>query len=135
MSYQVLAPQGKIFDIHYVIGSSGGTTYLLTWAKGPNGISTDVSAAADAVNGVISGLNRARERTGDVLVTVTPGRSLRLKGYEGREYALTTGSVSGVLRILSKQIGDEREVFLLGVLKAPGSAVSGDEFLNSFKIR
>jgi len=106
----------------------------LTWAKGANGISTDVSAAADAVNGMLSGLNRVREQRGHFLVTATPGRSLRLNGYVGREYALTTGSVSGVIRVLSKQFGDEREVFLLGVLNGPGSEGSGNEFLNSFKI-
>lgn len=80
-------------------------------------------------------MNRVRERYGEVLVTATPGRSLRLAGYEGGEYALTTGSASGVIRVLSKQIGDEREVFLLGVLTTPGTVASGDEFLNSFKIR
>jgi endonuclease YncB( thermonuclease family) len=135
MSYQVLGPQGKILDIHYVIGSCDRTMYFLTWAKGPNGISTDASAAADAVNGVLSELNRVREQRDHILVTATPGRVLGLNGYEGREYVLTTGSVSGVIRALSKQIGDEREVFLIGLLNGPGTAASGDKFLNSFKIR
>lgn len=135
MSYQVLGPQGKILDIHYVIGSSDRTIYFLTWAKGPNGISTDASAAADAVNSMLSELNRVREQRDHILVTATPGRVLRLNSYEGREYALTTGSVSGVIRALSKQIGDEREVFLIGLLNAPGTAAPDDKFLDSFKIR
>lgn len=137
VSYKVLAPQGQLMDVHYVIGVnvSSKTIYLLSWAKGPNGISTDASAAGDAVKGFLTEVNRVRERYGEILVTATPARSLRLAGYEGREYALATGSASGVIRVLSKQIGDEREVFLLGVLTTPGTLASGDEFLNSFKIR
>jgi hypothetical protein len=84
---------------------------------------------------VLSELNRVREQRDHILVTATPGRVLGLNGYEGREYVLTTGSVSGVIRALSKQIGDEREVFLIGLLNGPGTAASGDKFLNSFKIR
>lgn len=28
MTYQVLAPQGKTVELHYVVGVSGGTIYL-----------------------------------------------------------------------------------------------------------
>lgn len=132
---KILAPDAKTLDVHYVVGSSDRAIYILTWAKGPNGISTDVSAAADSVNSMLNELNRVREQRGHMLVTATPGRSLRLNGYTGREYALATGPVSGVIRVLTKQLGDEREVFLLCALNGPGGEASGEEFLNSFKIR
>jgi endonuclease YncB( thermonuclease family) len=137
VSYQVLAPQGQLVNVHYVIGVnvSSKTIYLLSWVKGPNGMSTDTSAATGAIDGFLNELNRVRQRHGDLLVTAAPGRNLKVGGYEGREYTLTTGSASGTVRVFTKQTGDEREVFLLGVLNAPGAPASGAEFLNSFKIK
>jgi endonuclease YncB( thermonuclease family) len=133
ITYPVLDGQGKTLDLHYLIGNSGGTLYFLMWTKGPNGSSTDVSTAADAVKGLVSGINRTTERAG-FIVTATPGRNLRLSGYAGQQYTLSGGPATGVFRILSKQIGDERELFVLCVLNGTESETSGDEFLNSFKI-
>jgi endonuclease YncB( thermonuclease family) len=137
ISGQVLDAQGRLLDIHYIVGAnvSSRTSYLLAWFKGSNGNSTDVSAAADAVNSLVAGMNSAAQHHGEALTTVTPGRNLSVNDYTGRQYALKTGPASGVIRVLTKQIGTEREVFLLGVLSAPGTQSSGDEFLNSFKVK
>jgi endonuclease YncB( thermonuclease family) len=135
MMIPVVDGQGHKTDVHHLIGSDNGTLYLMTWAKGKNGISTDASAAADTVNAMLSELNRVRGRLGIPELTATPGRSLRVDGYDGRQYSLTAGSVSGVVRVLSKQIGDEREVFLLGVLNRSGAGNTGEEFFDSLKIR
>jgi hypothetical protein len=135
MKYQVLGPQATIMDINYVVGGMDRTIYLVTWGKGPNGNSTDASAATDALNSMLSGINRGRELTGVVQATATPGRALKLDGYTGREYALTAGPLSGVVRVLSKQMGEEREVFVLCVLNGPDTEESGARFLTSFRIR
>jgi hypothetical protein len=135
VTYPVLDVQGKTMDLHYVIGSNDKNFYSVMWAKGQQGNSTDTSAADDAINGLLTGINRATARTGGVVVTATPGRSLRLNGYAGRQYALSVGPVSGVVRVFTKQIGEEREIFLLWVLSVPEAEAAGDEFLNSFKIR
>ena len=95
---------------------------------------TDTSTAAAAVNGMVDGINRSVARVG-VVLTATPGRLLRLGGYAGRRYLLDASPASGEVRVLSKQIGDEREIFLICVLNAPYSETTGTEFLNSFKIR
>jgi endonuclease YncB( thermonuclease family) len=133
ITYPVLNGQGKKLDLHYVVGKSGRSLYFVMWTKGENGSSTDVSTAEDSVKGMLSGINRTAERTG-VIVTATPGRSLRMSDYTGREYTLSGGPATGVVRILSRQTGNEREVFMLCVLNGPESEGSGDEFLNSFKI-
>lgn len=135
VSYPVLDAQGRSMDLHYIIGSNDKNFYSVMWAKGLQGNSTDTSAANDAINGLLSGINRATARTGGIVVTATPGRSLRLNGYAGREYALSVGPISGVVRVLTKQIGEEREMFLLWSLNVPDAEAAGDEFLNSFKIR
>ena len=131
----VLDNQGMSRDLHYVLGNAGSSFYFLLWTKGPNGNSTDDSAAADAIKGILGGLNHANEQSSGLAVSATPGRSLKLTGYAGRQYALEIGPVSGVVRILSKQIGDEREVFMLCAMSATDSETSGADFFNSFKIR
>ncbi|MGH9927791.1 MAG: thermonuclease family protein [Pyrinomonadaceae bacterium] len=135
ITYPALDGQGKMTDFHYVAGNSDKAVYFVMWTKGPNGNSTDDSAAADAIKGLLGGLNRGNERSSGLAVSATPGRSLRLTGYAGREYALEIGPVSGVIRVLSKQTGDEREVLLLCVMSAVDSEISGADFFNSFKIR
>jgi len=130
----VLNADGGIVDMHYVIGNDKGSLYFLMWTRGPNGTATDASAAAAAVKGMVDGINRAGERLG-VVITATPGRNLKLGGYVGRRYLLDFGPASGEVRALSKQIDEEREIFLICVLNAPNSETTGAEFLNSFRIR
>jgi endonuclease YncB( thermonuclease family) len=135
VTYPVLDGQGKTIDLHYVFGSNDRNFYFVMWTKGPQGKSTDLSAAADSINGLLSGINRANARNGGIVVTATPGRSWRLNGYAGRQYALDAGPVFGVVRVFTKQMGEEREVLLLCALSVPEAEAAGDEFLNSFKIR
>jgi micrococcal nuclease len=134
VTYPVLDEEGQILDIHYVVGNSEGNLYFVMWTKGPNGTSTDASAAADAIKGMLAGLNRTTERTG-IVVTAAAGRNLKLSGYGGRRYVLTAGPASGEVRVYSNQLDDNREIFMLCVLNRPGNESSETEFFNSFKIR
>ena len=130
----VLDGLGKTMDLHYIIGGVGTSFYYLLWTKGPNGNSTDASAAADAIKGMLEGINRSTGDSGP-FVTAKPSGSLNVAGYVGRQYAMDAGLATGTVRILSKQIGDERELFFLCELNAVGAEASGPDFLNSFKIR
>jgi hypothetical protein len=134
ITYPVLDGQGKAMDLHYVIGGSSKSLYLLLWTRGSNGGETDITAAENAIRGMLNQSNLARQRLGAPVLTSTPGRNLKLEGYTGRQYTLSDGTISGVVRVLSKQFGDERELFMLCVLSAPDSEDSGAEFLNSFKL-
>lgn len=131
----VLDGQGQTMDLHYLSGNSGATVFFVIWGKGPNGASTDDSAAADAIKGIVDGFNRATAQGGGVAVSAEPGRSLKLVGYGGRQYTLNIGAVSGVVRVLSKQTGNERELFMLCVMSAVEGEPSGADFFNSFKVR
>jgi endonuclease YncB( thermonuclease family) len=134
ISYPVLDTDGNSVDINYVMGNSGGTFYFLLWATTANANSSDASASAEALAATLSGINQMTAQAG-VRVTATPGRSLKLNGYVGRQYSLAAGPASGTIRVLSKQIGVSRELFLLCVLNGPESDASGTEFLNSFQIK
>jgi len=131
----VLNSLGQTTDLHYVSGNSGTSVYFVVWGKGPNGTSSDDSAADDTIKGIIKGLNQAAERGSGISVSATPGRSLKLSGYTGRQFTLNIGPVSGRVRVLSKLIGDDRELFLLGEMSAANADPSSDDFFNSFKVR
>ncbi len=134
LSYPVLDGQTNVVELHYVIGNNDGNLYVLMWAKGSNDNATDASAAADTVKGLVGGINRSIERAGQgFVVTANPVRDLTLSGYAGRQYKLSGGPASGSIRVFSKQIGDQRELFMLCVLNGPAGS-SGDQFLNSFRI-
>jgi endonuclease YncB( thermonuclease family) len=134
ITYPVLDNEGKSVNINYVMGNEGGTLYFLLWGTAPNLDGTDASASAQALAAMLEGINRGAARAG-ISVTATPGRPLKLKGYSGRQYALSAGPATGAVRILSKQIGVDRELFLMCVLNGPNSSSSGADFLNSFQIR
>jgi endonuclease YncB( thermonuclease family) len=130
----VLGSDGKSMDLHYILGTAGTSFYYLLWTKGPNGDSTDASTAAEAIKGMLAGINHSTANTG-IYVTANPDQVLNVSGYGGRQYTLDAGPApGGVVRILSKQIGDQRELFLLCVV-SPNTDTSGTNFLNSFKIR
>lgn len=135
-TYPVLDGQGKIADVNYLVGSNNRTLYMLMWTNGSNDNATDASAADAAVQGLVSGMNRAIASTGqEVRVAVQQIRDVKLSGYTGKEYRMVDGLFSGSIRVLSKQMGSQRELFMLCVINVPGgdSSAAG-QFLNSFKI-
>ena len=135
LSYPVLDGQTNVVELHYVIGNKDGNLYAVMWAKGSNDNATDASAAADTVKGLVGGINRSIERAGQgFVVTASPVRDLTLSGYTGKQYKLSGGPASGSIRVFSKQIGDQRELFMLCMLNGPAGNSSGDQFLNSFRI-
>jgi endonuclease YncB( thermonuclease family) len=133
ITFPVLDEEGKSVSMNYVMGKSGSSLYFLLWGTGPNGNGTDASASAQALTAMLDGINHGAARSG-ISVSATPGRLVKLKGYSGRQYALSAGPATGTVRILSKQIGADRELFLMCVLNGPDNSSSGDEFLNSFQI-
>ena len=135
ISYPILDGQGKSIDVRYVLGTVDGTLYVVMWTKGSNDNATDASVAANTVRGFLSGLNRSLEQARQgVALTTKIGRELSLDGYAGRQYSMSGGDLAGVVRVLSKQIGDQREIFMLGVLHSGDAEVPSDRFLSSFKI-
>jgi len=80
-------------------------------------------------------MNRDLERAGvSERATATAVRNLKLNGYGGKQYRLSSPAASGVMRVFSKQVGDQRDIIVLCVLTRPGSESAGDQFLNSLKI-
>lgn len=135
ISYPVLDGQGKVIEIRYVVSPIEGTLYVVMSAKGSNDNATDASVATSTVNGFLTGMNKSSEagRPG-VVLTSRPGRELSLGGFGGRQYSLSGGPLTGVVRVLSKQTGDQREIIMLCVLNRAGAEPADDHFLSSFKL-
>jgi endonuclease YncB( thermonuclease family) len=130
----VIDSQARIVHIHTVVGEKDGTSYLVLWTKSSNDNATDASAAESVAKGFTDSFNRSLQSSGlDYVITAKPTGDVRLGGYAGKQYRISGGPVFATVRVLSKQIGDQREGFVLLVVSRVGS--SGQEFLNSFRIR
>lgn len=131
----VVDAQGNATQVLFLGASNNVALFLVMAARGPNGKSTDASAADDTVKGYVSSMNLDFERAGvSERATATPVRDLKLNGYGGKQYRLSSPGPSGVIRVFSKQVGDQRDIIVLVVLTRSGSESAGDQFLNSLKI-
>jgi len=131
----VVDSEGNANQVLFLGASNNVALFLLMSARGPNGKSTDASAADDTVKGYVSSMNADFDRAGvSDRATATPVRDLKLNGYVGKQYRLTSPRTAGVIRVFSKQVGDQRDIIVLCVLTRPGGESAGDQFLNSLKI-
>ncbi len=134
-TYTALDGAGKMVPFHYLAGHSEQTGYMLLSTRGSNAGHTDASAADEAVHEFIGGFNNGIKISGsNESVTAKPIRDIRLSSYAGKQYTLNSRNLSGVIRVFSRRVGDERELIMLIVLNSPGSESSANQFLNSFKI-
>ncbi len=133
--YPVLDSDKKIVNINYVTGSDDSSFYVVMWTRGANAGNTDASVAAETIHGLLDGINKNLERMGlSLRVTAGPGRDMKLGDFSGKQYRLSLGSLSAFVRVFSKQVADQREVFMVGAFAGPGAEPSV-QFLNSFKLR
>ena len=69
--YEITAPvlddQGKVLNINYLVGNNGRALYFLMWSKGPNGNQTEASIADEAMNKMLTEMNRLGESSGYVV--------------------------------------------------------------------
>jgi endonuclease YncB( thermonuclease family) len=134
-NYSAPDNSGNALPVHYLAGADPQAVYLLLSSQTPNGNYTDASANDDTVKGFVAGLNHGFQRGGlNITITMRPVRDLKLNGYAGRQYALHGEGFSGVVRVFSKKVGDQRDFLMLCVLTRPGSESAADQFLNSLKI-
>jgi hypothetical protein len=131
----VVDPEGHAHQMLFLGASNKVALLLLLSGTEPNGKHTDASAADEIVKGYLSSMNHDLEQAGvGDRATATPDRVLKLNGYGGKQYRLSSPAASGVMRVFSKQVGDQREIIVLLVLTRPGGESDRDQFLNSLKI-
>ena len=132
--YPILDAQKNIASINYILGTTHEAVYSVMWIQAANDNATDSVAADSSLQGFTSGMNQYYQSRGwNFRVEASAGRVVKIGNYAGKQYTLTAGSFTGVARIISRQIGDQREMFALAVL-GPGGDWASPAFLNSLKI-
>jgi endonuclease YncB( thermonuclease family) len=132
--YPILDVQKKISRINYILGDNEDAVYTVMWASATDDGSTDAATADDAIQGFVGGMNAHYQSKGiSVRAVASEGRLVKVGSYAGKQYTLSAGLMSGVARIITRRVGDQREVIAMAVL-GPGSEWVGVDFLNSLKL-
>lgn len=128
-------PKGQPVSLDLLAAGNERVFMVLVSGKGPNDNRTDSATLDESIRGLIDGMNAGAKQHGHGgLLSLKPIRDLKLSDYAGRQYSLTSDVMSGTVRVFTKQIGNERQVFVMFALSRPGSEDIGAQFLNSFKI-
>jgi hypothetical protein len=89
----------------------------------------------ELAKGITFGLNRGFERRGiDLVFSAKLQRNLKLDGYTGSQFSLTSHRAPGVIRAFSKQIGDRREMYMIAVLNSTEQNPAVEKFFRSLSL-
>jgi len=135
ITYSILDNRGQAVEFHYLVGTVKQTLYGLLSTVAPNDRYTDASVATEAVEGLLHGFNGGNRGERPFAIEAEGVREIQQTGYVGRQYRLRGGPISGLVRVLSKRIGDQRKLFVLFVLNGPSGDSDGSEFIGSFRIK
>jgi endonuclease YncB( thermonuclease family) len=124
---------GQMF-VTFVTGGSNAGIYTVGVLRGPNGTSTDESARDQFIRGLIDGMNAGARQDGHALLELRPERAINVGGYAGMQYRLSGAGAGGIARVFTKQVGDQREIFLLLTASRVDGDDLSDQFLRSFAI-
>lgn len=128
-------PKGRPVALDLLAAGNERVFMTLVSGRGPNDNRTDSSTLDESIRGLIDGMNAGAKQHGHGgLLSLKPIRDLKLSDYAGRQFSLTSDVFSGTARVFTKQIGGDRQVFVLFALTRAGSEDIGAQFLNSFKI-
>jgi endonuclease YncB( thermonuclease family) len=133
--WPILTEELKIVNLNYVVGISDGAIYTLTWLKGSSLVHAPDKTVADAVmDEWVKGINHYFESERlPYTAKYHSGRNIRVGTYSGKQYSISADAfMAGYARIFSRRVGDQHEVFALGVFSRTGDE-SAFDFLNSLK--
>lgn len=121
-----------------VVRALGDRAHLLVIeARGPDINLTDSAFIDKSIHEFIRSVNQdkvQRGRSAGEMLSLKPVRDLKLANYYGRQYYLQNELFSGTVRVFTKRLGGDRELFAVLALARPGGEGVVRQFLNSFKI-
>ena len=133
--FPVLTEDLKIVNLNYVIGLSEGAMYSISWIKDSSLVHAPDRTIADRIMAHwVKGINHYLERERlPYTAKYSSGRTIRIGSYSGKEFSLSADIMAGFVRIVSRRVGEQHEVFALGVLSRTGDE-SAIDCLNSLKV-
>jgi endonuclease YncB( thermonuclease family) len=133
--FPLLTDDLKIVNLNYVVGMHDGAIYTLTWLKGSSLVHAPDKTVADSMmDEWVKGINHYFESEKmPYTAKYSSGRNIKIGTYSGKQYAITADAfMTGYARIISRRVGDQHEVFALGVFSRTGDE-SAFDFLDSLK--
>jgi endonuclease YncB( thermonuclease family) len=127
--------KGGNIDLNIYMVRDGYAVYTTMWMTGPTYGETDRSVLDQAVRSFLQGLGVGYQRTGggEFSCELEGERKLSIAGYSGSEYDLPSCTVPGKVRVFTKVIGGQRQMYIGGAFSwRPDPNVS--RFLNSFTV-
>jgi endonuclease YncB( thermonuclease family) len=119
---------------HDLLMAKSDRTFMMLYSgRGPNDKLADAAELDKVIKDFSAGANQQAARFGEI-ISVKFARDLKLTGYLGKQYSMTGNSFSGTVRVFTKQLGDQRQVFVLYVLWRLGGEGLEGQFLDSFKV-
>ncbi len=126
---------GGSVTINFVTGGGGNGFYVALSARGPNSEGTDDSIRDQFINALVGGMNAGAAQDGHPAIELKPERAITLNGYNGMQYKMIGQGMVGTARVFTKQVGDDRDLFVLFAVSHPGSEDLGNQFIKSFAIQ
>ena len=147
-NFSILAPSGgrlktaqepagdEMVDVHSYLARDGWASYALMWGTGPSLGETDKSTLDMALRGVLRGMDSGFAKAGaqqGFSCGEIPEKSIKLNGFAGKEFDLSSCTLPGRVRAFTRADGDRRSFYLAAVFY-----LQEDEnvarFLNSFTV-
>lgn len=138
LDYSVTIPVGKgqSIEAQYAIGRQEKGVYFLAWATGPNQGHSDAVVFDQEGDSVLYSIKKEFNSHGyGFSCDLSQWRKISQSGYNGREYNFEGCTLSGVLRLYTKLNGDERQVYMLGVLNNTRDDPQVKKFLSAFTLK
>ena len=127
---------GQTVDLNVYLVRDGFAIYMTMWMTAPTYGEGDRAALDQAVGGFLKGLSVGYQQGGgggQFSCELEGERKLSIAGYTGSEYDLPSCTVPGKLRVFTKVIGGQRQLYVGGAFYwRPDPNVS--RFLNSFTV-
>ena len=124
-------------SFHIVVGGNRNGLYMAMRGKGGLLRDADSDLTDRAVKTFIGGMNDHATAHGefDRILQVKPGRVVRLNKIFGKQYTLESQAFSGSVRVFTRRLNNEQEIFMVFAVTVPGSEVLATRFINSFTIK
>ena len=131
----VAAGAGTV-DLNLYLVRDGSSVYEMMWMTGPSFGETDKAALDEAFGGFIRGFGQGYQNSsgGSFSCATENGKELSIAGYTGREFDLSSCTIPGKLRVFTKVIDGQRQMYV-GVAFSREEDPNIARFLSSFTVK
>ena len=130
-----VATDGGTVDLNVYMVRDGMTIYEVMWMSGPSYGEADGTALDQALGGYLKGIDAGYQSAGGGSFSCASQseKKLAIAGYTGSEYDMSSCTVPGKLRVFTKVVGDQRQMYIGAVFYRQDDP-NVSRFLRSFTV-